>query len=166
MWKCRACQHEAIFIEPDLAISVNQNVPIQAINDAIYQRGFGELFRFPAVCENDRTTILTAEGSDSVSAIAGLSVGSQGQVINLFDMSNVYRARQTDPDIMIRFDGTEAFTLGIAGSRRAENIVEVGKRVPMRSFAELDTGRFLLASRSCRFTSSMWWSSRPRTTSL
>lgn len=127
---------EAIFIEPDLAISVNQNVPFQAINEAIANadsvNSSGSVRS-----ENDRTTILTAEGSDSVSAIAGLSVGSQGQVINLFDMSNVYRARQTDPDIIIRFDGTEAFTLGIAGLA-AENIVEVGKRADAK-FAELDT---------------------------
>ncbi len=126
---------EAIFIEPDLAISVNQNVPFQAINEAIANadsvNSSGSVRS-----ENDRTTILTAEGSDSVSAIAGLSVGSQGQVINLFDMSNVYRARQTDPDIVIRFDGVEAFTLGVAGLA-AENIVEVGKRADAK-FVELD----------------------------
>lgn len=126
---------EAIFIEPDLAISVNQNVPLQSINDAIANadsvNASGSLRS-----DSDRTTILTAEGSDSVSAIAGLSVGSQGQVINLFDMSDVYRARQTDPDIMIRFNGVEAFTLGIAGLA-TENIVEVGKRADAK-FAELD----------------------------
>ncbi|NVO54408.1 efflux RND transporter permease subunit [Rhodobacteraceae bacterium B1Z28] len=126
---------EAIFIEPDLAISVNQNVPFQAINEAIANadsvNSSGSVRS-----DNDRTTILTAEGSDSVSAIAGLSVGSQGQVINLFDMSDVYRARQTDPDIIIRFNGGEAFTLGIAGLA-TENIVEVGKRADAK-FAELD----------------------------
>ncbi|MEX0275974.1 MAG: efflux RND transporter permease subunit [Ruegeria sp.] len=127
---------EAIFIEPDLAISVNQNVPLQAINDAIANadsvNASGSLRS-----SDDRTTILTAEGSDSVSAIAGLSVGSQGQVINLFDMSNVYRARQNDPDIMIRYNGVEAFTLGIAGLAD-ENIVEVGKRADAK-FAELNS---------------------------
>lgn len=126
---------EAIFIEPDLAISVNQNVPLQALTNAINNadsvNASGSLRS-----DSERTTILTAEGSDSVSAIAGLSVGSQGQVINLFDMSNVYRARQTDPDIMIRFNGTEAFTLGIAGLT-TDNIVEVGKRADAK-FAELD----------------------------
>ncbi len=126
---------EAIFVEPDLSISVNQNVPLQAINEAIANadsvNASGSLRS-----DSDRTTILTAEGSDSVSAIAGLSVGSQGQVINLFDMSDVYRARQTDPDIIIRFDGTEAFTLGIAGLA-TENIVEVGKRADAK-LAELD----------------------------
>ena len=127
---------EAIFIEPDLAISVNQNVPIQAINEAISNADSVNASGSVRSAD-DRTTILTAEGSDSVSAIAGLSVGSQGQVINLFDMSNVYRARQTDPDVIIRFDGVEAFTLGVAGLS-TENIVEVGKRVDAK-FAELDT---------------------------
>ncbi|WP_170420282.1 efflux RND transporter permease subunit [Ruegeria arenilitoris] len=126
---------EAIFIEPDLAISVNQNVPLQSINEAIANansvQSSGTLRS-----DDDRTTILTADGSDSVSEIAGLSVGSQGQVINLFDMADVYRARQTDPDIMIRFNGVEAFTLGIAGLS-TENIVEVGKRVDAK-LAELD----------------------------
>ncbi|NOD35288.1 MULTISPECIES: efflux RND transporter permease subunit [unclassified Ruegeria] len=128
--------NEAIFVEPDLAISVNQNVPLQAINEAIANadsvNSSGSLRS-----ENGRTPILTAEGSDSVSAIAGLSVGSQGQVINLFDMSDVYRARQNDPDIVIRYNGTEAFTLGIAGLS-TENIVEVGKRVDAK-FADLNT---------------------------
>ncbi len=126
---------EAIFIEPDLAISVNQNVPLQALNDAIANADSVNASGSVRTGD-DRTTILTAEGSDSVSAIAGLSVGSQGQVINLFDMSDVYRARQTDPDIMIRFNGIEAFTLGIAGLA-TENIVEVGKRADAK-FAELD----------------------------
>ncbi|WP_170404803.1 efflux RND transporter permease subunit [Ruegeria arenilitoris] len=126
---------EAIFIEPDLAISVNQNVPLQSINEAIANansvQSSGTLRS-----DDDRTAILTADGSDSVSEIAGLSVGSQGQVINLFDMADVYRARQTDPDIIIRFNGVEAFTLGIAGLS-TENIVEVGKRVDAK-LAELD----------------------------
>jgi len=131
----RGLPEEAIFVEPDLAISVNQNVPLQALNDAIANadsvNSSGSVRS-----ENDRTTILTAEGSDSVSAIAGLSVGSQGQVINLFDMSDVYRARQTDPEIIIRYNGVEAFTLGIAGLS-TENIVEVGKRADAK-FADLD----------------------------
>ncbi|MGV6805719.1 MAG: efflux RND transporter permease subunit [Ruegeria sp.] len=126
---------EAIFIEPDLAISVNQNVPLQSINEAIANANSVESSGTLRSAD-DRTAILTADGSDSVSEIAGLSVGSQGQVINLFDMANVYRARQSDPDNMIRFNGVEAFTLGIAGLS-TENIVEVGKRVDQK-LAELD----------------------------
>jgi multidrug efflux pump subunit AcrB len=43
----------------------------------------------------------------------------------------VSRGRQDNPSIMIRFDGVEAFTLGIAGLA-TENIVEVGQRVDAR----------------------------------
>ncbi|KZY48754.1 multidrug transporter AcrB, partial [Roseovarius sp. HI0049] len=63
----------------------------------------------------------------TVSEIAGLTVGVGGEVLNLFDFSNVYRDREEDPDILIRHNGQEAFTLGIAGIS-SENIVDVGKR--------------------------------------
>ncbi|GAB5437480.1 efflux RND transporter permease subunit [Falsiruegeria mediterranea] len=126
---------EAIFVEPDLALSVNQNVPLNAIANAI---ATSDSVKDSGIVrsETGKTRILAAEGSDTVSAIAGLSVGTQGKVINLFDMANVYRGRQTDPELIVRFDGAEAFTLGVAGLA-TENIVEVGKRVDAK-MAELD----------------------------
>ncbi|MCV2888643.1 efflux RND transporter permease subunit [Ruegeria aquimaris] len=126
---------EAIFVEPDLALSVNQNVPVQAIADAI---ATADSVRDAGTLRNNggKTAILRPEGSDSVDAIAGLSVGVQGKVINLFDMAQVHRGRQADPDLIIRHNGGEAFTLGIAGLA-TENIVEVGQRVDAR-LAELD----------------------------
>ncbi|MBO9449084.1 efflux RND transporter permease subunit [Tropicibacter sp. R16_0] len=126
---------EAIFVEPDLALSVNQNVPLNAIANAI---ATSDSVKDSGIVrsETGKTRILAAEGSDTVSAIAGLSVGTQGKVINLFDMANVYRGRQTDPELIVRFDGSEAFTLGVAGLA-TENIVEVGKRVDAK-MAELD----------------------------
>ncbi|SLN28735.1 Multidrug resistance protein MexB [Falsiruegeria litorea R37] len=126
---------EAIFVEPDLALSVNQNVPLNAIANAI---ATSDSVKDSGIVRSDtgKTRILAAEGSDTVSAIAGLSVGTQGKVINLFDMANVYRGRQTDPELIVRFDGSEAFTLGVAGLA-TENIVEVGKRVDAK-MAELD----------------------------
>lgn len=126
---------EAIFVEPDLALSVNQNVPVQAIANAI---ATADSVRDAGTLRNgdSKTAILRPEGSDSVDAIAGLSVGTQGKVINLFDMAQVHRGRQADPDLIIRHNGGEAFTLGIAGLA-TENIVEVGQRVDAR-LAELD----------------------------
>ena len=125
---------EAIFVEPDLSLSVNQNVPINAIVGAIATADSvspaGSVSAGPA-----KTTILAPEGSDSVSAIAGLSVGLSGNVINLVDMSHVHRGRQTDPSLIVRFNGIDAFTLGVAGLA-TENIVEVGKRVDAK-LAEL-----------------------------
>ncbi|MEM8657961.1 MAG: efflux RND transporter permease subunit, partial [Pseudomonadota bacterium] len=126
---------EAIFVEPNLAVSVNQNVSPLAVVDAIAR----------ANSVNDaggvdgavgRTLIQAPEGSDSVAAISGLSVGVGGEVLNLVDIAEVSRGRQDNPSLLIRFDGVEAFTLGVAGLATA-NIVEVGQRVDAR-LAELD----------------------------
>jgi multidrug efflux pump subunit AcrB len=121
---------EAIFIEPSLALSVNQNISPPAIIDAIANSNSvadsGHVDRV-----NSRTVIQAPDGSDTVAAIAGLSVGVGGEVLNLFDVANVYRGRQDNPDLKIRFNGTEAFTLGVAGLS-TENIVEVGQRIDER----------------------------------
>ena len=114
---------EAIFVEPDLALAYNQNIPPNAFINAIATANSVT----PAGSVGD-TRIQAPEGSDSVSEIAGLSVGVQGEVINLIDVARVSRGRQEDPRQIIRFNGTEAFTLGIAGIA-TENIVTVGKRV-------------------------------------
>jgi multidrug efflux pump subunit AcrB len=125
---------EAVFVEPDLAIAINQNVPITSIASAIANsnlvRPAGRLDAGPS-----DTRLQAPSGSDSVSEIAGLSVGAEGEVINVIDMARVYRARTDDPDLMIRFNGTEAFTLGVAGLAD-ENIVEVGHAVDAK-LAEL-----------------------------
>ena len=127
---------EAVFVEPDMAISVNQNISIAAIANSIATsnsvRSAGLLDRNQA-----DTRISAPEGSDTVSEIAGLSIGAQGEVINVIDMAKVYRGRTNNPDLIIRFNGVEAFTMGIAGLA-TENIVEVGNRVDAR-MAELDS---------------------------
>ena len=127
---------EAVFVEPDMAISVNQNISIAAIASSIATsnsvRTGGYLDG-----EASETRITAPEGSDTVSEIAGLSIGAQGEVINVIDMAKVFRGRPSNPDLMIRFNGVEAFTMGIAGLA-SENIVEVGARVDAR-LAELDS---------------------------
>ncbi|WP_270725648.1 efflux RND transporter permease subunit [Shimia sp. Alg240-R146] len=118
---------EAIYIEPNLALSVNQNVSIAAIANAIATSDSvtpaGTL-----TTESARTRIMTPDGSDTVDAIQGLSVGTGGKVVNLVDTSRVYRERKPNPGQIIRHNGVEAFTLGVAGLS-TENIVEVGQRV-------------------------------------
>ncbi|MBO6676685.1 MAG: efflux RND transporter permease subunit [Rhizobiales bacterium] len=121
---------EAIFVQPDLTLIANQSIAPDAIINAIATANSID----PAgSLEGDelRTRIQTPEGSDSVSDIAGLTVGVGGDVVNLIDIAEVSRGRQDNPSIMIRFDGVEAFTLGIAGLA-TENIVEVGQRVDAR----------------------------------
>ncbi|KIC08959.1 multidrug transporter AcrB [Leisingera sp. ANG-M1] len=127
---------EAIFVEPKMAVAVNQNIPIDAINNALATansvRSAGSLDAGPA-----ETRLSAPEGSDSVSEIQGLTIGSQGEVVNVIDMADVHRGRITNPDLIIRFDGVEAFTLGIAGLA-TENIVEVGHNVDAK-LAALDS---------------------------
>jgi multidrug efflux pump subunit AcrB len=126
---------EAIFVEPRMAIAVNQNIPIEAIGNALATansvRSAGSLDSGPS-----DTRMKAPEGSDSVSAIQGLAIGWQGEVVNVVDMADVLRGRVDDPDLIIRYDGVEAFTLGIAGLA-SENIVEVGKKVDAK-LAALD----------------------------
>jgi multidrug efflux pump subunit AcrB len=118
---------EAVFVEPDLALSINLSIPMQSIAGAIVS---ADAVRPAGTVSSDLrdTPLLAPEGSDSVSEIAGLSVGAQGSLVNVLDIARVHRGRVDDPGLIVRFDGVEAFTLGIAGLS-TENIVEVGKRV-------------------------------------
>ena len=126
--------NEVIYVEPKLVVSTNQNVPPGAFQNALATADSvvdgGSLHT-----GNGRVLIQGPEGSDTVSEIAGLTVGVGGELINLIDVADVHRGREADPSVMIRFDGQEAFTLGIAGLS-AENIVDVGKRVDIK-LAEL-----------------------------
>jgi multidrug efflux pump subunit AcrB len=125
---------EAIFVEPNLALTVHQNISAELILQALAE----SYSVAPAGSLSDartRTMIQTPEGTDSVSEIAGLSVGIGGEVLNLADFAAVSRGRQDHPAQIIRFDGQEAFTLGVAGLG-TENIVDVGNRVDAR-LAEL-----------------------------
>ncbi len=114
---------EAIFVEPKLALAVNLNVPPQVIARAIANAN-----SVVDAGATDSTRIAAPAGSDTVSEIAGLAVGVGGETINLADLAEVSRGRRSDPGLIVRFDGVEAFTIGVAGLA-TENIVAVGKRV-------------------------------------
>ncbi|UXX81798.1 efflux RND transporter permease subunit [Roseovarius pelagicus] len=122
---------EAVFVEPDPGLGTNQGISPQAFVNAIATADSV----VPAGSLGD-TRIQAPDGSDSVTAIAGLSVGVGGEVINLTDVAAVSRGRKDDPGLIVRFNGAEAFTLGIAGLA-SENIVDVGNRVDAR-LAALD----------------------------
>ena len=122
---------EAIFIEPKFSLVVNLNVPPQAIASAIANAN-----SVVDAGSTDTVRIAAPAGSDTVLEIAGLSVGVGGETINLVDLAEVSRGRQADPRLIIRFDGVEAFTVGVAGLA-TENIVTVGNRVEQR-LAELE----------------------------
>ncbi|PIE10379.1 MAG: MFS transporter [Rhodobacterales bacterium] len=118
--------NEVIYIEPDPALVVNQNVPPYAIQGAI--AGANNVVDGGAYENADGRILLQApHGRDSVSEIQGLTIGVAGNLINLVDFATVKRERETTPSILIRHNGEDAFTLGIAGLS-TENIVEVGNR--------------------------------------
>ena len=117
---------EAIFVEPELALAVNLNVPPQAIAAAI-----ADANTVVDAGSTGTARIAAPAGSDTVTEIAGLSVGVGGETINLADIAEVSRGRKSDPRLIVRFDGVEAFTIGIAGLA-TENIVAIGKRVEQR----------------------------------
>lgn len=122
---------EAIFVEPDLAIAANLGANPTAIVQAIANAN--SVAAAGSVDEGDgiRTRIETPDGSDSVSEIASLTIGIGGETINLIDIATVSRGRQDNPAQIIRFNGQEAFTLGVAG-QSDQNIVEIGNRVDAR----------------------------------
>jgi len=127
--------NEVIYVEPDLVVTANLGVSPAAIANALATSDSVEEAGSIQTLEG-RTLIQRAEGDDSVSEIAALTVGVSGELINLIDLADVYRDREQNPDLLIRHNGTEAFTLAVAGIS-TDNIVDIGNRVDAR-LAELD----------------------------
>ena len=118
--------NEVIYVQPDLVVSTNQNVPPAAIQSAISNAD--TVVDGGSIQGVDgRTLIQGPEGNDSVQEIAGLTVGVGGEVLNLFDFAEVFRGPEQNPALIIRHNGASAFTIGVAGLG-SENIVDVGKR--------------------------------------
>ncbi|MEL6169212.1 MAG: efflux RND transporter permease subunit [Pseudomonadota bacterium] len=128
---------EAIFVEPDMALSTSLGVSPAAISGALASAD--EVVE-GGLIQNDegRTLILRPDGSDTLTSIERLSIGVGGEVLNLTDFASVERSRIVDPDVIIRHNGQEAFTVGVAGIA-TDNIVEIGERVDVR-LQELQAG--------------------------
>jgi multidrug efflux pump subunit AcrB len=119
--------NEVVYVEPDLALTKNMGIAPAAMIAAI--SGANEVVDGGEIQSSQgRTIIERPQGSDSVSEIAALSIGVGGEVINLSNFADVYRGREANPNLIVRHNGIEAFTLGVAGIA-TENIVEVGHRV-------------------------------------
>ncbi|MEM7295691.1 MAG: efflux RND transporter permease subunit, partial [Pseudomonadota bacterium] len=125
---------EAIYVEPDLAQTTALGIPPAAIVGALV--GADEVVSGGAIVGADgRQLIQRPGGSDTVTEISTLSIGVAGEVLRLNDFASISRQRVDDPELIIRHNGVEAFTLGVAGLS-TENIVEIGERVDAR-LAEL-----------------------------
>ncbi len=126
---------EAIFVAPDLAIAANLGINPQTVGQAIATADSVAAAGSVDLGDGARTRIEAPEGSDSVSEIASLTIGVGGETINLIDIASVSRGREDNPAQIIRYNGEEAFTIGVSGLSD-ENIVEIGERVDRR-LAEL-----------------------------
>ncbi|MEM9477013.1 MAG: efflux RND transporter permease subunit [Pseudomonadota bacterium] len=127
---------ESIFVEPDLALTTSLGVSPAAIAAAL--AGADEVVDGGSIQRSDgRTLIQRPDGSDTVTAIETLSIGASGEVLRLSDFAVVKRERVPDPQVIIRHNQLEAFTLAVAGIS-TENIVTIGERVDAR-IAELQS---------------------------
>ena len=121
---------EAVFVEPDSRSLANLGVPPGAILGAI--AGISAIDPTGAVTDAGRSLRVEAPRPDADTfALNGLTIGAAGQSFNLVDIATITRGRVDQPDQIIRHNGVEAFTLGIAGLS-SENIVTVGAAVEAR----------------------------------
>jgi multidrug efflux pump subunit AcrB len=121
---------EAIFVEPDSRSLASIGVPPGAILGAIGR--VSAINPTGEVTDAGRGLRIEAPQPDSDTFdITGLTIGAEGQTFNLADIATITRGRVDQPDQIIRHNGVEAFTLGIAGLQ-SENIVDVGARIEAR----------------------------------
>ncbi|MEQ5872188.1 efflux RND transporter permease subunit [Sagittula sp. NFXS13] len=121
---------EAIYVDTRTSIITNLGIGPSAIGAALSNTD--SRTTAGSVSQNGQDIRIQApEGSDTVDEIANLTIGVGGEVIDLLDLATVERARVTEPTEIIRFQGQEAFTLGVAG-KGSLNIVDVGNRVDAR----------------------------------
>lgn len=121
---------EVIYVEPDSEVLANLGIPPEVIFGAIETANAIS----PTGDVRNATRNLQVEApteDDTVSEIERLTFGFSGETVNLLDVASVVRTRVSDPDHIIRHNGQEAFTLGIAGLT-SQNIVAVGQRVEQR----------------------------------
>ena len=125
---------EAIFVEPSGETLTNLGVPPEVILGAVAS---ANTIVPTGTADNLRRDLRVDAPAldDTVSEISALTFGFQGEVIKLTDVAEAYRARVDNPDQIIRHNGQQAFTIGVAGLT-SENIVAVGQRVEER-LAEL-----------------------------
>ncbi|MGJ8544888.1 MAG: efflux RND transporter permease subunit [Sulfitobacter sp.] len=121
---------EAVYVNADIAIVRNLGISPTAIAGALSNTD--SRTEAGSIKQSGQDINIQApQGSDTVEEIANLTIGVGGEVIDLLDMATVTRSRVEDPTQIIRFQGQEAFTLGVSG-KASLNIVDIGKHVDAR----------------------------------
>ncbi len=121
---------EAIFVDVDNQIVNSLGVPPGAVLGAI--AAATEIVPTGTADQPGRSLIIDApRGDDDVAELAGISLGLDGEIVALADFAELSRGPVDDPSHIVRHDGVEAFTLGVAGLT-SRNIVDVGHAVEAR----------------------------------
>ena len=131
----RGLPEEVLYVYPSQQETINLEVPPNALlgaianSDALSDSG-------GALNQGMMTQLESPYQGDSVRALEGLTIGFGGELLNLTDFATVERARNDRPSQIIRFNGEDAFTLGISAQEN-RNIVDVGRAVE-RHLASID----------------------------
>ncbi|SEN80881.1 Multidrug efflux pump subunit AcrB [Loktanella fryxellensis] len=127
---------EAVFVEPNSRSLATIGVPPGVILGAI--GAVSAISPTGAVSDAGRNLRIEPPRPEGQAFdIRGLTIGAQGDTFSLADIAAISRGRVDQPQHVIRHNGVEAFTLGIAGLQ-SENIVDVGARVEARLAALSD----------------------------
>ncbi len=118
---------EAVFIEPDTGLLNSLGIPPSAVVAAI-STSTEIVPTGTANADGREIAVNPPSAEDSVSELRGITIGGQGQTIFLRDFAEVFRDRVEEPRQIVRFNGEEAFTIGISGLT-SRNIVHVGEAI-------------------------------------
>jgi multidrug efflux pump subunit AcrB len=121
---------EAIYVDANTSIITNLGIDPSALGAALSSTD-SRTEAGSVHANGQEVRIQAPEGSDTVEDIASLTIGVGGEVIDLTDLATVTRSRVETPTNIIRFNGAEAFTLGVSGKGDL-NIVDIGKAVDAR----------------------------------
>jgi len=118
---------EAVFVEPDTRLLKNLSIPPAALVGAI-NASTAVVPTGTATLDGHDVGINGPKAEDSVRELQSITLGAQGQTVRLDDFAKVHRDRVEQPRQIVRFNGEQAFTIGIAGLT-SQNIVNVGHAI-------------------------------------
>lgn len=118
---------EAIYVYPIPQLINTLAVPPAALFNAI---ATSDILTDAGTLSHDglAVQIESPASQDSLGALESLSIGIGGEVIRLTDFATLERRQLTEPAHIMRLNGQDAFTIGIAGLPD-RNIVDVGMAV-------------------------------------
>jgi multidrug efflux pump subunit AcrB len=135
-------RREAIFVEISSVRAAQLGIPLARIDAALRERNLisasGDV-----VVGDQRVEIAPVSTLDSVEDVASIVLGdggeTEGGLVELGDVADVYRGTVDPPSALVRHDGEPAIGLGVANAAGG-NVVAMGEAVVAR-LAELENQR-------------------------